>query len=283
MSGGLVLATDLDGTMAHGSAGERRALVDAVRAVPEARLIYVTGRTPGSARGLLTAAGLPAPDVLIADVGTSVLHGAGPVRVADIETELDALWPGTDPVRSRLAAVKELSLQDVDSPRRVAYWIEEVRVLRDAGMSADADPFAARAPDNASLDSRSHAIAMRVARDATRALERLDVDVLVSANAFLDVLPRGVNKGTTLRRVLAWLDADEDACVVAGDSLNDLALFETGLPGIVVGNCEPALLDRVGNMDRVYQARGAGAAGVLEGLRHYGRVGAGTGGDGNGE
>lgn len=283
MSGPLVLATDLDGTMAHGSDIERRDLVHAVRSAPDATLIYVTGRTPESARTLLTAAGLPAPDVLIADVGTSVLRGAGPERVGEIEAELDATWPGAAAVHARLAAVAGLAPQDVDSPRRVAYWIEAVRALRDAGVPPGADPFAARAPDNASLDRRSHDIATAVARDAVSALEGLDVDVLVSANAFLDVLPRGVNKGTTLRRVLEWLDVDEGSCVVAGDSLNDLALFETGLRGIVVGNCEPALLERIGTMDRIYRASGAGAAGVLEGLRHYGHVDTDTEGDSNGE
>lgn len=271
--------------MAHGSNAERRALVHAVRSAPGTnQLIYVTGRTPESARTLLKQAGLPAPDVLIADVGTSVLHGAGPGRVAAIETQLGEKWPGSAAVRRRLDGLDGLTPQDVDSPRRVAYWIEEVRALRDADASADADPFAARARDNASLGEEARALARRLADAAAAALEGLDVDVLVSANAFLDVLPRGVNKGTTLRRVLRWLDVDETTCVVAGDSLNDLALFETGLRGIVVGNCEPALLERLGARERVYRARGAGAAGVLEGLRHYGHASADTrGGDGHGE
>ena len=84
--------------------------------------------------------------------------------------------------------------------------------------------------------------------------------------------PRGVNKGSTLRRVLDWIGVAESDCVVAGDSLNDLALFETGLRGIVVGNCEPALARRVANMEQVYQARGIGAEGILEGLRHFGHA-----------
>ena len=112
-------------------------------------------------------------------------------------------------------------------------------------------------------------IATRVAREAAAALDGLDVDVLVSANVFLDVLPHGVNKGSTLRRVLEWLDVDDDDCIVAGDSLNDLALFETGLRGIVVGNCEPALLKHTRSLDRIYHADRPGAAGVLEGLRHH--------------
>jgi HAD superfamily hydrolase (TIGR01484 family) len=268
----LVLATDLDGTMAHGSEEARREVVATVRAVPDARLIYVTGRTPGSACQLLEATALAEPDILIADVGTSVLHGAGPARVTEIEAELDAVWPGGDAVRDRLSSFATLTQQEVDSPRRVAYWIEPVRARRAAGAPAGADPFVARMPGDVSLDERSHAIAQGVARAAAEAVEDLGVDVLVSANVFLDVLPRGVDKGSTLRRVLQWIGVAESDCVVAGDSLNDLALFETGLRGIVVGNCEPALLQRVADMERVYQARGIGAAGVLEGLRHYGHV-----------
>ncbi|HSK20183.1 MAG TPA: HAD-IIB family hydrolase [Longimicrobiales bacterium] len=270
MSGRLVLATDLDGTMAHGTESARRQVVAAVRATRDARLIYVTGRTPGSARSLLGRSALPEPDILIADVGTSVLHGAGPKRVTEIEAEMEAVWPGADAVRDRLASVRALTAQDVDSPRRVAYWIEPVRVRRSS--TASQDPFAARPPDDASLDAESHDIALNVAGEAALALEDLGVDVLVSANVFLDVLPRGVNKGSTLRRVLDWVGVDEGDCVVAGDSLNDLALFETGLRGIAVGNCEPALARHVANMEQVYQARGIGAEGILEGLRHFGHA-----------
>jgi hypothetical protein len=39
-----------------------------------------------------------------------------------------------------------------------------------------------------------------------------------------------------------------------------------------VGNCEPALRERVAGMERVYQAGAEGVAGVLEGLRHHGFV-----------
>ncbi|MGH7503998.1 MAG: HAD family hydrolase, partial [Longimicrobiales bacterium] len=113
-------------------------------------------------------------------------------------------------------------------------------------------------------------VARDVAERVAVALAGLEVDVVVSANVFLDVLPRGVNKGTTLRRVLRWLGAADEACIVAGDSLNDLALFETGLRGIAVGNCEPALRRRVAGMQRIYQATAHGVDGVLEGLRHHG-------------
>lgn len=277
MSERLVLATDLDGTIAGGSDAARAELTPLLTGTAGVRFIYVTGREPAAARELITRVHLPVPNVLIADVGTSVLHGVGPERVVEIEAELERGWPGAGVVRERLASVDVLAPQDVNAPRRVSYWIEPVRQRRDEGAPADRDPFAAPRPGDASMDEISARMAEQAEHAARAALDGLDVDVIKSANVFLDVLPRGVNKGTTLRRVLRWLGRDEADCVVAGDSLNDLALFETGVRGIVVGNGEPALLRRVAHLEQVYKARGEGAAGVLEGLRHHGHFRRATG------
>jgi hydroxymethylpyrimidine pyrophosphatase-like HAD family hydrolase len=88
MCGPVILATDLDGTFAHGTTADRERLVSLLQAQAEATLIYVTGRTPDAARELAARTPLPEPDLLIADVGTSVLRGLGPGRVTDIEAEL---------------------------------------------------------------------------------------------------------------------------------------------------------------------------------------------------
>jgi len=272
-----VLATDLDGTMAHGSAVSRDRLMAALRAAGDSTLIYVTGRSPKAVRSLMTRTPLPEPDVLIADVGTSVLRGLGPERVEEVESELDRLWRGAGVVRDRLESLDALSEQDVRAPRRVSYWIEPVRRRGAASRDPGADPYAARDPDHPTLGGDAEEVARSVGERVRERLEGLDVDVVVSANVFLDVLPRGVDKGSTLRRVLAWLGAREDACVVAGDSLNDLALFESGMRGVVVGNCEPALRRRVADIATVYQAVGEGVDGVLEGLRHHGAVAAADG------
>lgn len=269
-----VLATDLDGTFAHGSPDARARLVESITG-GAGRLIYVTGRTAGAAIELAERTPLPEPDVLICDVGTSVLRGLGPERVEAIESALDGVWPGGGVVRERLRDLEEagdLVPQDIDTPRRESYWVEPVRRLGQPA-AADDDPFAARSPDDASLGTDAEELAAAVAARAAERLEGLDVDVVVSANVFLDVLPRGVNKGTTLRRVLEWLEIADDECVVAGDSLNDLALFDTGLRGVAVGNCEPGLRRRVAGMAAVYQAAAHGVEGIAEGLRYHGRGG----------
>lgn len=235
----LILATDLDGTFAGGTPEQRRALQGALASLPRATLIYVTGRTVPATRELMDEAGLPHPDLLVADVGTTVVRGEAFAPVAEIEAHLDRAWPGRDPVLRRLEGVPGIEEQEVRPPRRVSFW------LREGGMAEAMERMAER-------------------------LDGLAVDLVGSAGVYIDVLPGGVNKGTTLRRVLDWLERSDAEVVVAGDTLNDLALFETGLPGIVVGNCEVELRTRVGHREHLYLAEGEGAGGILEGLRHFG-------------
>ena len=235
----LILATDLDGTFAGGTAADRELLQQALARLTGAVLIYVTGRSVPATREIIAEAGLPHPDVLIADVGTSVRQGDGFAPVDEVEAELDAVWPGAETIRQRLGGVRGLEEQSVRAPRRVSYWIRE--------------------------GSMDEAI-----ERAGAALGDLNLDLVASAGVYLDVLPPGVNKGTTLRRVLRWLERGESDVVVAGDTLNDLALFETGLCGVVVGNCEAELRARVTGREHLYFAGGEGAAGILEGLRHFG-------------
>lgn len=235
----LILATDLDGTFAGGTATDRQILQQTLQKLPGAQLIYVTGRSFEATREIMAEAPLPHPDLLICDVGTSVRHGPDLTPLTEIESELDLLWPGAETIRSRMANVPGLEEQELRPPRRVSYWIRE-----------------------GSMDE-----AMERARVA---LGDLDVDLVASAEVYLDVLPPGVNKGTTLMRVLRWLERGETDVVVAGDTLNDLALFDTGLSGVVVGNSEPALRELVSGREHLYLATGEGAAGILEGLRHFG-------------
>lgn len=190
---------------------------------------------------MMEESGLPRPDLLIADVGTSVVGGSDFEPIEEVEAILDESWPGGEVIRKRLAELPGIEEQEVRSPRRVSYW------LRDGNMDDVITAMGAR-------------------------LEDLSVDLVGSAGVYLDVLPAGVNKGTTLRRVLGWLAREEADVVVAGDSLNDLALMESGLCGIVVGNCEAGLLERTRGLEHLYHAEGTGAAGILEGLRHFGWV-----------
>jgi HAD superfamily hydrolase (TIGR01484 family) len=237
----LVLATDLDGTFTGGEARDRETLYRSLNERPNCSLIYVTGRQMASAVALREIVGLPRPDIFITDVGSSVLPAWRDERFEALEWELGRRWPGNDAVRQCLQPLSPLiEEQPVEAARRVSFFV------RDGQCLADVLP--------------------RV-RDAVADLE---VNVVGGDDICIDILPAGVDKGTTLDMALRWLAVDRDSVVVAGDSAGDAQLFQDDVHGIVVGDAEPQLKQLVGDRPNVYVAGRAGAAGILEGLGHFG-------------
>ncbi|MBX3633595.1 MAG: HAD hydrolase family protein [Simplicispira sp.] len=229
-----ILATDLDGTFLGGNASERAALYDWIgQRRSEIVLIYVTGRSLTTMRDVLDELPLQ-PDHIISDVGTAVYAGAGRTPLPALERWLDEGWPQHTPaaVRGILARHPHLMEQPVVEGRRVSCFYSDEQL---AG--------AARAE-----------------------LEAAGYDVLLSAERYFDVLPRGVQKGPTLLRTLAALNLPPERTLVAGDTLNDLSLFQTGLQGVIVANREPLLAEAAHGLPNVHWSEKEGAAGVLDAL-----------------
>jgi glucosylglycerol-phosphate synthase len=233
-----VLATDLDGTLLAGGVDARRRVRELFCAAQHgARLVFVTGRGLESILPLLSDPTIPAPDYIIADVGATIVHGD--LRpVADLQGEIAARWPGSQAVLKALAGFPGLQRQSVPQERRCSFLVSE----------GDVTP------------------ALRAAVDA------LGCDLLLSAGCYLDVLPRGVSKGAAVLRLAQAVGIDPATIVVAGDTLNDLSMFETGLRGIVVGGAEPQLAERVRKRPLVHIAAGEGCDGILEGLQQHGAL-----------
>jgi hydroxymethylpyrimidine pyrophosphatase-like HAD family hydrolase len=237
----LVLVTDLDGTLLEGSVPSRRRLYGWLGSQRHRILqVFSTGRDMRSVARLLAAEaalGLHPPHLVIGDVGCTVACGASLTPSPLALEPIEALWRGrAAQVLPLLAGLPGLSTEPLSSDRRLAYAIDPRRLDR------------SRLP----------------------AIEAHGVDCLVSGDKYLDVLPAGVNKGSTLLGLLEWLELDPALVVTAGDSLNDLAMFETGLQSVMVGNAEPGLVRALPGLSRTYRARGHGGAGILEGLRHFG-------------
>ncbi len=234
-----VLATDLDGTFLGGARADRRSLygrIDARRT--SMGLIFVTGRDPEFIESLCGKGEVPWPDFVVGDVGTTIaqVHNLRLRPIADLEHAIARSWRDRGAaVCAALADAPGLRLQPTSFRHRVSYDFDPDEYDGEAG----------------------------------RIVEAMGLDHLISDDRYFDVLPRGVSKGPSLLRLLEHLGAPHKSVLVAGDTLNDLSLFETGLRAVAVGGAEPALVERVRGIPHVHVADGVGAAGITEAMERF--------------
>ncbi|WP_282636595.1 glucosylglycerol-phosphate synthase [Sphingobacterium thalpophilum] len=226
----MLLATDLDGTFLGGKMEDRLRLYRLIKANRDIQLVFVTGRGLESVLPLLSDPLIPVPDFIIADVGATVVNGHTLEAIEPLQSEIEEKWPKTYAIRSELEEIPQLSYQHVPQQRRSSFYYE---------------------PD---VDRE------RVQQVA----DKYDCDIITSADRYLDLLPKGVNKGTTLKTLIEFLNIPADQVMVAGDTLNDLALFQIGFNGVAVGKSEGSLLDAINELHTAYRAEAAGAGGILE-------------------
>lgn len=232
----LILATDLDGTFLGGSDSDRRALYADLTARNDALLIFVTGRDVDFIAELIATPGMPRPHYVVGDVGTSVYDGETLQPVSELEATIASLWN--------------------DANERVMKLLEG-----DPGLTLQATPFRHRVSYDCDTTALSPTSIAKV--------EAAGFDCLISADRFFDVLPKGISKGPTLTRLVTALGLDTDRVLVAGDTMNDLSLFETGFKGVAVGNSEPRLVSAVRNLSNVYRSSLPGTAGIADAIRHF--------------
>lgn len=219
-----ILATDLDNTIV--SATVPHNILWEALAWENTSLIYITGRYKQSAIELIEQEQLPKPDILICDVGASIYFGPA--------YELNEEW-SKKIKRADFDHVKELATslgiqdQPIDTRWRLAYYADKKQVL--------------------SL--------MKAVQQ-----QQLAVDIVFSGGRDVDILPLNVNKGAALTYVLEKCQYEGDV-VVAGDSENDLSLFQLGYPAIAVGNACDAIL-ALSESKHIHFATQHAAAGVKE-------------------
>ncbi len=231
----MLLATDLDGTFLGGKSVDKLHLYRMIQENPQIQLAFVTGRGVETVLPLLSDPMIPKPDYIISDVGATLVDGNTLESIEPIQGHIEARWPGVFAVKQKLETIEGLVYQEVPQQRRCSYYYDERTDL--------------------------NAI-QRVANE-------MNCDMLLSAGQYLDILPKGVNKGHTLMELLRHLHLSEADVLVAGDTMNDLSLFQTGLKGVVVGKAEGLLTESTKDMENVYQADLPGAGGILEAIRHF--------------
>ena len=233
-----LLASDLDGTLLGDDAGLEAFAAWHKEHASSVRLVYATGRFFEAVQELVAETALPAPEAVIGGVGSDIRRFPSGDYVKEWHQKIGADW---DPAKARavLESIPQVEMQpdDCQSDYKVS------------GYFYDAEP--------SQLD------------DLKRRLDGAGIHthIIYSSQRDLDILPGRANKGTAVEFYAEVLKTPAERVMVSGDSGNDLALYQHGFRGIVVGNAHPEL--KALTDPSVYHATRPMASGVVEGLEHW--------------
>jgi sucrose-6F-phosphate phosphohydrolase len=235
-----LFATDLDGTLL----GDVRALADLQGHLtarrPGMAVVYITGRSLPATLRLIETAGLITPDVIVAGVGTAIHHGPD--------------WAG-----------------DTAWARRLAAGWQERRIRDLAGEFPSLLP---QGPGDQHAFKCSYRLAgiqaLEVLPALTAALEerQLPARLIYSSGRDLDIVPPAAGKAGALTFLVRQWGLPWSQVVACGDSGNDRDMLGLPCRAVLVGNCTEEM--RHDPPPAAYRARAHCAAGISEGLRHFG-------------
>lgn len=262
-----ILATDLDRTLLPNGSWpldeKAIALFNEWTARQGLLVVYVTGRNLDLTEKAIREYGVRHPDILCADVGTTIRHYRGGSWSLDQGwiDRVHAMSPRWDntAVREALAGLSGLREQEAvhQNEFKQSYYVEHSR----------------RESILAEVEARiggKHDEVLVYSFDSG------------NGNGLLDVLPASATKQTALEYVAQTCQAGRDV-VFCGDSGNDVFPLTANFLGVMVRNADEQLVEQVNEARRknpaiqVYHAKGGFkglngyyVSGVLEGAYHYG-------------
>lgn len=269
----ILLCTDLDRTLLPNGlqpeSPEARPLFRAVTSHPEVVLVYASGRSQALQQEAIQRYALPIPHFAIADVGTAIyrLTSGNWEPWQEWALEMARGWRdarGADLARL-LGEPPGLRLQEADrqSDFKLSYY---------APLDYDVGSFRVWMDERLAADGLSGAA----------------IELVWSVNeahqiGLLDLIPIRATKLHALEFLISALGVERTRCVYGGDSGNDLAVLESGVPSVLVRNAREDVrreaLRRAAECDNsaaLYLARGGlkgmngnYAAGILEGMVHF--------------
>jgi sucrose-6-phosphatase len=243
-----LLITDLDNTLV-GNLAALNLLNDRfmeARQHQEIVLVYSTGRSLSSYRRLCAAVPLLKPDVLVTSVGTEIY-----TDTENLEQSCHVQWSAQLQQNWDRSLVKQVAAQfkalqpqpdPEQRPFKVSYFLNP-------------------------------AIASQVMAELSAVLHSkgLSCSLIYSGGKDLDILPQNADKGKAMQFVQSQFGIGDTHTIACGDSGNDIALFGKNR-GIIVGNAQRELLiwHHQNPAPHRYLATAHFAAGILEGLAHFG-------------
>ncbi len=266
----LLICTDLDRTLlpngdATESVGARAAFARLVSR-PQIRLAYVSGRHLSLVEEAIVEFGLPGPDWIIGDVGSSIYAkrnaGWSPLEAWSLHISEDWQGLGWFDLAALLTGLSGLTLQPVE--RQNTHKLSFFTPL-DADLPV-------------------------LTRDIRQRLRERDIAFCLvhsiderAAVGLLDILPQRAGKLQAVEFMMREQGLSYDQTLFAGDSGNDLSVLTSAVPAVLVANAHPDVAAqavtesaRMGTQDRLYLAKGGFlgmngnySSGLLEGIGHF--------------
>ncbi|MBX3177466.1 MAG: HAD-IIB family hydrolase [Candidatus Hydrogenedentes bacterium] len=239
-----LLLTDIDNTLLGDDESMQRLL--ALLKDHRGRIGFgvASGRYKDMVLDVLEEHGIDELDVIISSVGAEIYYGRDLVPDKGWASHLRSKWR-PDRVRDALDKLPFLTIQTDENTQR------EFKVSYDLDKDTPADEALPRIHD---------------------ALGRCGVPhtVIFSHGVYVDVLPLRASKGKAVRYLSNKWNIPIERIATAGDSGNDADMLKGRTSGIAVGNYAEELEPLRRDTSRIYFAKAEYAAGIIEGLRHYG-------------
>lgn len=244
------IASDIDGTLTGDSMGLARLnqRLAERRAEGDLFLILSTGRRLDEVVAGIANEGLPEPDAVICQVGTEIYLPPFGFDCKPMEIWREKM------LNEYSRAQAERFLDSID------------------GLVMQPDRYNTELKTSCYLDQCANPEEAARVIDGRVEPYRDCYQVVWSSGRDLDILPASAGKGKSIRFLAEHQGLDTQRLVVAGDTGNDADMFEEFEKGVVVANAQPELIGLVQSLgnERIYRAQRPYAAGVEEGLEHYG-------------
>ncbi|WP_345986804.1 glucosylglycerol-phosphate synthase [Sulfurimonas sp. HSL-1656] len=232
-----MLATDLDGTFLESANKADDPLYRYLHDNPNIILVFNSGRNIELILPLLDDMSIPTPHYIIGDVGASVLDGTNLEPVQPLQHNISKRWyKALDSIADLRDRLETLERQDQPQERRLSYYVTS----------------------------------STIPRELVDELSTRECDVLHSNEIYLDILPKGTSKGSTLEALVDHLGVPKERVIVAGDTLNDLSMYQHGFKGVVLNNAETPLKEAASQIEHAYFSKAPGTHGILEAMHHFG-------------
>jgi len=241
ISSSYLMITDIDNTLV----GDNDSMFHLLKLLEKYRESIAWGVATGRSLELtleaMTEYNIPVPDILICSVGTEIYYGPDLRMDKGWQQHISEKWK-PEQIKSTLQELDFLSSQEAEGQRahKISFYM------------ADKPDYLA---------------------EVHRRLEeeKLPCEVIYSHGQFLDILPKRASKGKAIKYLKYKYEFPSSKVMVAGDSGNDEDMIRGNDNGLVVGNHSEEL-EKLRGKARVYFSSRTYAAGIIDGLVHYGFI-----------